>query len=251
VTLDQESHLAAHNLHQRTYFEGTLKKTMVPRPSPYVERQVRELIREARLSPGDRILDVGCGMGRYTLPLAGLGYRVEGLDLAPGLLARLGEYNGGRFDIPLHAGDLLKMPAELGPSFDAVIGFFTLHHLHDIDRCCAALAGLLKPGGRLAFLEPNPYFPAYYLQILLTPRMTWKGERGLLKMRRGPIFAALRRAGFVNAKLGRFGLFPPLLANRRWGRLIEAAGEALISWSPFLAFQLFSAELPAGSGPVR
>ena len=43
----------------------------------------------ARAVPRDaRLLDAGCGTGRYALTLAGLGYRVTGLDLSPELIAR-------------------------------------------------------------------------------------------------------------------------------------------------------------------
>ena len=59
---------------------------MRPSPSFYVERQVDALVRFAELSEGERILDVGCGMGRYTFPLAERGLRVEG-STSPGLFS--------------------------------------------------------------------------------------------------------------------------------------------------------------------
>jgi len=38
------------------------------------------------ISQKHRILDVGCGYGRITIPLAKMGYQVEGIDLSPNLL---------------------------------------------------------------------------------------------------------------------------------------------------------------------
>jgi 2-polyprenyl-3-methyl-5-hydroxy-6-metoxy-1,4-benzoquinol methylase len=244
ATTSTPAELQPHNDAQRRYFESTLKKTMVPGDTPYLRRQVRELVRQAGVRPGDRILDVGCGMGRYTLLLADMGFRVEGLDLAPALLDRLQEFNGGRYEIPTYAGDLLGHAEGLANRFDAVVGFFALHHFHTLDDTFLAMAQMVRPGGRVVFLEPNPYNPSYYVQILVMPRITWQGERGLLKMRRAPMFSAMTAAGLESPSVVRFGLFPPALANRTWTRPIEALGETLLAWTPCLAFQVFSATRP-------
>ena len=73
--------------------------------------------------------------------------------------------------------------------------FFTLHHVHDIPACYRAMAQMVKPGGRIVFLEPNPFNLLYYLQILFTPRMTWSGERGIPNMRKSLVFEAMHTAG--------------------------------------------------------
>jgi len=231
-----------HNREQRDYFEASVKPTMVPTGTPYVLRQVDEVLRRARVGAGDRVLDVGCGMGRYTLPLAQRGVRAEGLDVSRTLLDRLDGYNAGRFDIPLHAADVMDPPAALFGRFDAVIGFFALHHMHDLDACFAAMAKLVKTGGRVVFLEPNPYNVLYYAQITLTPRMRWSRERGMLKMRRGPIFHAFAKAGLVRPELTRFGFLPPQIANLRAGMKAESVLERFPLWRPFLPFQVFVAE---------
>jgi SAM-dependent methyltransferase len=235
---------AAHNRRQRRYFERTVKRTMVPTDSPYLRRHVDELRRFAALGPADRVLEVGCGMGRYTLLLAQRGVRVEGLDLSPVLLDRLVAYNAGRFAIPLHCADVLQPPAHLAGRFEAVVGFFTLHHVDDLEACFLALARLLRPGGRLAFLEPNPLNPLYYAQILATPGMTARGERGLARMRPRRIARALHEAGLGQFRLARFGFLPPALANRALGPGLEARLERVPLWRALLPFQLFGACRP-------
>jgi SAM-dependent methyltransferase len=236
--------LQEHNRQQIDYFEGTLKRTMIPDETPYVRRHVDELVRFAEIGPDDRVLEVGCGMGRYTLPLARRGVNVEGLDLAPALLERLRAYAEG-LEIPLHCADIIEHPPELRGRFDAVVGFFTLHHLHDLDLCYAAMAKLVRPGGRIVFLEPNAYNPLYYIQILATPRMTWEGDGGIVHMRRHPVFGAMRRAGLEKPLLRRFGFFPPFLANRRGGAAAERVLERVPLWRAALPFQLFRADRPA------
>ena len=235
----------AHNRAQRDYFEARVKRTMVPRPSRYLARHVDELVRHAALQPAQRLLDVGCGMGRYTLLLAARGFAVEGLDLTPGLLEKLAAFNRERFDIPLHAADVANPPRTLTGAFDAVVGFFALHHMHDLEACYAGMAQMVRPGGTVVFLEPNPLNLSYYAQILLSPRMRWRAERGILRMRRRTIFSAMTAAGLIEPRLARFGLFPPALADREWTRPIETAAELALSATPCLAFQIFSARRPA------
>ncbi len=178
-----EPHYPVHNRRQREYFERTLKATMLPRDTPYIRRHVDEMLRRVAPRPGERVLEVGCGMGRHALLMAARGIRLEGLELSPVLLDQFRTANDGRYDIPLYCADVLHPPQPLEGQFDVVVGFFMLHHLPDLAAGMRAIARLMKPRGRAAFIEPNPLNPFYYLQILFTPNMRWREERGILQMR--------------------------------------------------------------------
>jgi SAM-dependent methyltransferase len=236
---DPELSVEQHNRAQIEYFERAGKRAMRPTPSPYVERQVDELVRFAGLMQGERVLDVGCGMGRYTLPLAERGLRVEGIDLSETLLDRLSSFNAGRHDIPLHCADIADPPKGLDDAFDAVVGFFTLHHVHDLTASLRAAARLARPGGRVVFLEPNPLNVLYYVQMAVVPAMSWQGDKGILKMRPHTVFSAMASAGLTSLSMARFGFLPPFLANRAWGSGLERALERLRLFQPFSAFQVF------------
>ncbi len=227
-----------HNAGQRAYFEERVPQTMVPSSTPYVRRHVDELVWFSGVRPGQAVLEVGCGMGRYTFELAAKGLALEALDLSPVLLERLRSFGDGAPDIPLHCADVAHPPRDLEGRFDAVVGFFTLHHLTGLTACFAGMARLLKPGGRLTFLEPNAYNPLYYLQVTLTPGMSWRGDKGIVNMRPGVLFPAMGAAGLSDLAQARFGLFPPVLANREWGARLERAGERLRPLRPVQAFQL-------------
>ncbi len=153
---------------------GTVKKTMTPSGSPYTQHHLDQLLRVTGIQPGHRVLDVGCGMGRYAIPLAARGINVEGLDLSPFLLAKLEAFNTSGVEIPTYCMDVLDCPAALENAYDAVVGFFALHHMHDLARCFTAMARLVKPGGVVAFLEPNAYNLLYYVQM--RSRRGWPGR---------------------------------------------------------------------------
>lgn len=229
-----------HNERQRRYFTGRPLPRMDPvtrSATPYTLRHVDAMISACEVEATDRVIDVGCGPGKYTLALARRGLQVEGMDLTPALVEDFRRIEGAP---PAHLGDLASPPADLVGSFDVVLGFFVLHHIADLGAAFAGARALLRPGGRAAFLEPNPLFPGYYAQVTFTPGMSWKGEGGILRMRPAQLRRLAGEADLVDFATDRFGAFPPALANRPAGRRVERAIEALPGWQRARAFQLFT-----------
>lgn len=234
-----------HSDYQKEYFGKRVKKTMIPVSTPYVQRHVQEVVRFAEIGPEERVLDVGCGMGRYTFLLAQRGIRVEGLELSPFLVERLREYDAGRYNITVHNVDLFQTPTYLKESFNVVVGFFMLHHFLNLEQAFLSMKRLLKPGGRMVFVEPNPFNCLYYLQILFTPGMKWKAEKGMLLLRPKVLRQAFKACGLTNFELLRFGFFPPFLTNTLLGSRIEKNLESFRPWNAFLPFQIIKAIAPA------
>lgn len=243
MTIVGEPDVEQHNQRQREYFEGSDQRTLKPTGSRYLRRHVERMVAAAAIGPGDKVLEVGCGLGRYTLLLAERGVAIEGLDLSPALLEQLSRYPGAA-GIPLHGFDLLRCPPEMHGTFDAVIGFFVLHHVHDLEACLETATKLVRPGGRVAFLEPNPWNPLYYVQITVTPEMSWRPERGMLQMRPSRMFPAMEKAGLTGVSRELFGLFPPFITNRSLGARIESAAEGLHLGVPPRPFALFGGRRP-------
>lgn len=229
--------------HQRRYFSLPERKLrrMGPGSTPYVERHLEATLASLDVRPGSRLLELGAGMGRFSLLLADRGFDVVACDLSPDLLAALRRFDvAGR--VRAIEADAALVDRAVDGSFDAVLGFFFLHHLTDLEPVFAAAARVLRPGGAVAFCEPNAWFFPYYLQIALTPGMSFVGERGLPRMRQAPLAAAAANAGLEVLPTHRFGLFPPGLANRALGRRVEAVFEsALPAWAALRAFQVFAA----------
>jgi SAM-dependent methyltransferase len=244
--LSRDDAIADHNRFQRAYFGQRKKRTMVPEFMPYQTRHVDVVLNAANLADGDRVLEIGCGMGRYTLEIARRGIEVEGFDLSAELLAWLEEYAGDRWDTPPHCGDLLDPPEALLGRFDVAVCFFTLHHIHALEACLLRVPDLLRSGGGSPSSSQTRLIPIYYAQIVLTPRMRWRAEKGILNMRARRVLEALRTAGMTELRTTRFGFFPPVVANRKWGANLEKRLEEIRLLEPVLPFQVFSGRLSDG-----
>lgn len=235
---------AAHNALQQQYYADRSSAENVrvrPVPSTYVRRHIQNVIEYGGLMSGERILDVGCGMGKYTLPLAQRGFDVDGLDLSSELLAQLRDY--GAMDGELYNHDVLARPPDLAGNYDVLLGFFMLHHLYDLRAAFEAFRFYLRPGGRIVFLDVNPACPLYYLQVTLTPGIKWAAEKGLLKLTRRNLMAHAERAGFGRIGLHRFGILPPFLMNTRFGPSLENAIDRSRIFRGVSAFQMLRATI--------
>lgn len=228
-----------NNAHQIAYYTGRHSPRVDPARwhTPYAQRHLDVVLAAARIAPGDRVVDVGCGPGKYTVGLAARGYDVTGLDLTPALLQQLREAAPG---VTAVEGDLVDPPAQLHGTFDAVTGFFVLHHLDDLDAAVAGGQRLARPGGRVVFIEPNAWFPGFYVQVTLTPGMGWRAEKGIVHMRAARLRRAAAAAGLRDVEVTTFGAFPPALANKAWGRLLEARLESVPGWDRAKAFVVLS-----------
>lgn len=112
------------------------------------------------LSPGATVLDVGCGPGTDTLPLAeivGPAGSVRGIDRDPAMLAEAGRRAeaAGVADRVEHAeGDACAL-AFADASFDAVRSERLLLHLAEPERAVAEMVRVTRPGGRVVLMDTD------------------------------------------------------------------------------------------------
>ncbi len=241
--IDARSSADAHNLRQLDHYARRQSTSIQPRPTPYSRRQVDAAVVAAGLQPGERVLDVGCGLGRATAWLKTYGLEVEGLDLSPVLLEGL-RRQPGLADVPTHLGDISHPAPELLGAFDAACGFFVLHHLRDLTAALDGMRRTVRPGGRIVLVEPNGLCPLFYGQILVTRGMEFRVDGGLSRMRRGVLARAALDAGLEHPTDATFGLLPPALANRPRSCHAGLRLEQVPGIAPLRAFRILVATRP-------
>jgi 2-polyprenyl-3-methyl-5-hydroxy-6-metoxy-1,4-benzoquinol methylase len=110
-----------------------------------------ELLAQQSVLSGARILDAGCGTGRYSLELARNGYIVTGLDASPQLIEEA-QRRVSHMSLPVSfaVGDLLALP--VAPFYDGILCRGVLNDLleeHSRQQVFFSFAHVLRPAGVL------------------------------------------------------------------------------------------------------
>ena len=110
-----------------------------------------QLVKHARIQPGQRVLDVACGTGVVAVTAARQGAQVTGLDLTPALLERARENAKiAQVSIDFHEGDAEALPFP-DAAFDVVVSQFGHMFAPRPAVAIAEMLRVLKRGGTIAF----------------------------------------------------------------------------------------------------
>lgn len=115
---------------------------------------------------GLRLLDIGCGGGLLSEPMARLGAEVVGADAAATNIevAKIhAERSGLSIDYRATTAEAL---ADAGETFDVVLAMEIVEHVSDIDLFVSACARMVRPGGLLLLATINRTPKAYMLAIV-------------------------------------------------------------------------------------
>ena len=114
---------------------------------------------------GTRVLDVGCGIGLLSEPLARQGCHVAGIDSTDTslALARQRATDAG-LSIDYRTGRSEALPFDDG-SFDVVICCDVLEHVDDLEQSLSESSRVLKPNGIYIYATLNRTFESWLLAI--------------------------------------------------------------------------------------
>ena len=103
---------------------------------------------------GARVVDIGCGEGRFSRLLSGLGAKVTGVDLTELFIERARTLSVG--DETYVVGDAENLANLASQSFDLAVSYIVLVDLLDFERSIEASYRVLRPGGRFVVCNVHP-----------------------------------------------------------------------------------------------
>jgi len=122
--------------------------------------------RQMRALQGLSLVDIGCGGGALSEPLARLGAEVTGLDPAPTNIAVAQAHaEAGGLSID-YRKETIESVVEAGRRFDIVLAMEVVEHVADVEAFVAACCAAVKPDGLLVMATLNRTAKSYALAIV-------------------------------------------------------------------------------------
>src|SRR6202049_1213367 len=131
-------------------FARTVRRTRIEEGEELAERATADLANADKLLA----IDLACGPGTYTRPLAARVRKAIGADLPPAMVekARAEAARDGITNIEFVCADIYALPFADGVAGIVSCGY-AFHHMTDPARALAEMARVLQPGGRVAIAD--------------------------------------------------------------------------------------------------
>jgi ubiquinone/menaquinone biosynthesis C-methylase UbiE len=113
------------------------------------------LLAQLKPFPGCRILDVGCGTGRYLRRLASGIYHIVAADVSQGMLARARRETDGGSHISWVQASATSLPF-LPQSFDRIMSGLVLDHIPNVEELFSQISLVLSANGRAIIAGVHP-----------------------------------------------------------------------------------------------
>ncbi len=153
----------------------------------------RAFFEQVRHSAGARLLDVGCGVGRFGLAAHARGWNVTGVDVSE-LAITTGR---ALAPFPMRVGNIGDL-ADEGERFEVITAFEVLEHLSSPVAFLREAQRLLKPGGQAFVTVPN----WECLTVQTSTRPDWLPPIHLLYFSEPALRCTGELAGFIRVSTG-------------------------------------------------
>jgi SAM-dependent methyltransferase len=188
------------------------------------DRRAGFFVEHAGLRAGVRAVELGCGTGLFLERTARSGAAIVGVELSPTLLSQAHDRVGSLPNVALERGDAHRLPHS-DASLDAVYGSSILHHL-DLRGALAEARRVLRPGGRVAFTEPNIANPQVAFMFLVGPRSYFGLSPDEMAFSRRRAIRTLVDLGYEDVAVTPFDFLHPA-TPQRWTAAVARLGERL------------------------
>ncbi len=141
---------------------------------------------DVQISPRDDVVEIGCGVGRVTRPLAARGGTVRALDVSGRMLELARRHNPGLENVTWILGDGTSLAALQDASADVCFSHVVFQHIPDPQVTLGyvrEMGRVLRPGGWAAFQISNQ--PTVHRRRALAARLRTIPARALRRRPRG------------------------------------------------------------------
>lgn len=128
------------------------------RSEDFYEQVFDWLSAKAGITPGEQVLDIGCGIGAHAVRLARRGFRVVAADFSSDRVAAARasvQASGTASLVRVQEEDLRAGLSFDSNSFSGVLCWGVLMHIHDNEQAMAELIRVTRPGGAIIVAESN------------------------------------------------------------------------------------------------
>ena len=251
----EKSQSVRPELYDEVYFLSSCEgyDEFITSEGAHLSRRLSQALEAAKIAPGMRVLDVGCGRGEILHHCAELGAQAYGMDyalVAAQMAQRLATGDGEQGNAAyVCLADAKQLPFS-ATSFDRVLMFDLVEHLHpwELDQALAEARRVLRPDGRLIIhTAPNVWYNRYaylvvrFVRTLMNQKTNYpRDPRAIVpanldvhvnEQSAWSLWWVLRRAGFR----ARVWLDTPP-QNRREGWVFRCARHIFFNWPPFRWF---------------
>ncbi|HTV46873.1 MAG TPA: methyltransferase domain-containing protein [Phycisphaerae bacterium] len=167
-------------------------------PHPHTKLEFDDILALLAPQAGEKILDAGCGTGRYIPALIRAGARVVGIDFSPNMLASARSKNPG---VEFRAVDLSSSLPFVDREFDAILCAQVAEHLPVLGPPIKEFFRILKPGGRAVISVTHASMTWEGYELRSPPESILSLQTDIFHHTPGDYFIALDDAGFKIDKI--------------------------------------------------
>ncbi len=190
--------------------------------------QKRALSAVMNLRVGEAILELGCGVGRWSLEMARKGAAVTGMDISEEMIRIAGcRARAEGLSILFLVSSIAELDVEPA-SFDRVLAVTVLQHIlstEELKRSAAVISGALRRGGTLILLEVAPYKQTWKCDTEVFKARTYESYKGLF----GAYGMSLEDVRAVDPSPFKRWLLPYYKKLPAWMRRVTITAVALLS----------------------
>ena len=170
------------------------------------ERRANYFVELAKIKPGDKVLEIGCGTGLFTRKFYdATKAEIIATDISEDLLE---EARKNLPQVTFKKDDAMNM-SFADETFDVVFGSSILHHL-DFKPALKEIYRVLKRDGRMIFAEPNMLNPQIFIQKNVPFIKKWLGDSpDETAIVRWSFYKRMQADGFINIKIFPYDFLHP------------------------------------------